>query len=119
METINTQTPGRFTRLTAWMPLLWLSLAFIAGILFAGRVPLSVLVWLILAGIGLIVFILLRILHRRVPFSWGQPATNPRFPGWMLITSHGTTTGNMKSLLRAASPNRPMNAIRTRIYVSM
>ncbi len=70
METINTQTPGRFTRLTAWMPLLWLSLAFIAGILFAGRVPLSVLVWLILAGIGLIVFILLRILHRRFHISF-------------------------------------------------
>ncbi len=51
------------------MPLLWLSLAFIAGVLFAGRVSLSVLVWLILAGIGLIVFILLRILHKRFHIS--------------------------------------------------
>ncbi len=51
------------------MPLLWLSLAFLLGILFAGKVTLSVLVWLILAGGLLIVFILLRILHLRFHVS--------------------------------------------------
>ncbi len=69
METITPQPPGRFFNLTAWMPLLWLSLAFIVGILFAGKVTLSVLVWLILAGGLLIVFILLRILHLRLHIS--------------------------------------------------
>jgi len=64
METPNLQTPGKFTNLTAWMPLLWLSLAFIAGILFASQVMLSVLVWLILAGGTLVILILLRILKR-------------------------------------------------------
>jgi competence protein ComEC len=62
METTNQQTSGKFFNLTAWMPLLWLSLAFIAGILFAGLVTRSVLVWLLLAGGMLIVFILLRVL---------------------------------------------------------
>jgi competence protein ComEC len=62
METIHPQTQGRFTNLTAWMPLLWLSLAFIAGILFAGQVTLSTQVWLILAGVALVVFILFRVL---------------------------------------------------------
>ncbi len=69
METNNPRSPGRLFNLTAWMPLLWLSLAFIAGILFAGRVSLSVLVWLILAGSSLFIFAVLRILHSRLHFS--------------------------------------------------
>jgi competence protein ComEC len=69
METITPKTPGRFTNLTAWMPLFWLSLAFMAGILFAGQVSLSVLVWLILAGVTLIVFILFRIFRTRFHIS--------------------------------------------------
>ncbi len=69
METINPRSPGRLFNLTAWMPLLWLSLAFLAGILFAGKVTLSVLVWLILAGGSLVIFILFRILHARFHIS--------------------------------------------------
>ncbi len=69
METINPPTPGRAFNLTAWMPLLWLSLAFLTGIIFAGKVSLSVLVWLTLAGVSLIVFILLRILNPRLHIS--------------------------------------------------
>lgn len=37
------------------MPLLWLSLAFIAGILVATRMPLSTRAWLIIAGVSLVV----------------------------------------------------------------
>jgi competence protein ComEC len=69
MKTIKPRSPGRLFNLTAWMPLLWLSLAFIAGILFAGKVTLSVVVWLILAGTAVIIFILFRILHARLHIS--------------------------------------------------
>jgi competence protein ComEC len=66
METTSQQAPGKFFKLTAWMPLLWLSLAFIAGILLAGQLTLPVLVWLILAGGTLFIFVLLRILSGRL-----------------------------------------------------
>jgi competence protein ComEC len=64
METPNQQVPDKFTNLTAWMPLLWLSLAFIAGILLAAQVTLPVFLLLILAGVALVIFILLIILER-------------------------------------------------------
>jgi hypothetical protein len=51
------------------MPLLWLSLAFLAGILFAAKVKLSLFTWLILAGAALILFLLFRILHTRLHIS--------------------------------------------------
>ncbi len=66
METTNQQAPGKLFNLTAWMPLLWFSLAFIAGILLASRLTLTVLVWAILAGVTLILFILLRIISPRL-----------------------------------------------------
>jgi competence protein ComEC len=69
METINPRSPGRIFNLTAWMPLLWLSLAFIAGILFASKVSLSIRVWLILAGSSLLIFAVLRVLYSRLHFS--------------------------------------------------
>ncbi len=84
METTNQQTPSKFIRLTAWLPLLWLSLAFLAGILVAKQIRLSrsfwlglahsVLppqihlsrnLWLVLAGIVLLSALLLRILSSR------------------------------------------------------
>ncbi|MBE3067240.1 MAG: ComEC/Rec2 family competence protein, partial [Chloroflexi bacterium] len=84
METTNQQTPSKFIRLTAWLPLLWLSLAFIAGILVAKQIrlsrsfwlglahsvlppqiPLSRNLWLVLAGIALLSALLLRILSSR------------------------------------------------------
>ena len=70
MQTSKPQNPGRFALLTAWMPLLWLSLAFIAGILLASRVKHSVRAWLLLSAGMLLVFILLRIfkyLHLPIP----------------------------------------------------
>ena len=70
MQTSKPQNPGRFALLTAWMPLLWLSLAFITGILLASRVKHSVRAWLLLAAGMLLVFILLRIfkyLHLPIP----------------------------------------------------
>ncbi|MCX6036546.1 MAG: ComEC/Rec2 family competence protein, partial [Chloroflexi bacterium] len=84
METTNQQTPSKFIRLTAWLPLLWLSLAFLAGILVAKQIrlsrsfwlglahsvlppqiPLSRNLWLVLAGITLLSALLLRILSSR------------------------------------------------------
>ncbi len=69
MKTSNQQAPGRFLRFTAWMPLLWLSLAFLAGILAADHWGLPFKTWLILAGALLLLSILLRILSRRTHFS--------------------------------------------------
>jgi competence protein ComEC len=69
MDTINSRSPGRLFNITAWMPLLWLSLAFLVGILFAAKVTLSIATWLILAGVASFVYILLRILHARLHVS--------------------------------------------------
>jgi competence protein ComEC len=62
METSDPQPPGKFNSLTAWMPLFWLSLAFIAGILLAGLWALPVIAWYILAGVAIFIFLLLGIL---------------------------------------------------------
>jgi competence protein ComEC len=69
MKTSEQQAPGLFLRFTAWMPLLWLSLAFLAGILAADHWDLPLRTWLILAGVLLLVSILLRFLSRRTQFS--------------------------------------------------
>ena len=57
------------------MPLLWLSLAFIAGILLGSVLGISTTVWLILGGMSLLVFILGLVLRRYMPASFSQ-----RFP---------------------------------------
>jgi competence protein ComEC len=49
VQTTNQQTQGRFTIFTAWMPLFWLSLSFIAGILVANQLHVSRSFWLGLA----------------------------------------------------------------------
>jgi len=69
MQTNNQEAPSKFINLTAWMPLLWLSLAFIAGILLAGQLTLPVLVWLILADVTLFFLVLLRVLSARIHTS--------------------------------------------------
>ncbi len=69
MDTTTRQTSNKLINLTAWMPLLWLSLAFIAGIPFAGRLTLPVIAWLLLAGAGLFLSILLRVISTRVSLS--------------------------------------------------
>ncbi len=40
------------------MPLLWLSLAFLAGIILADKLPVSLTTWLLLAALGLLILIL-------------------------------------------------------------
>ncbi len=50
------------TNLTRRLPLLWLSLSFLAGILLAQQVHLALTVWLILAGCALLTAILIRLL---------------------------------------------------------
>jgi competence protein ComEC len=69
LDTTNQQTPGKLSNLTAWLPLLWLSLAFIMGILLAGQLTLPVIVWLILAGGLFFIFILLRVFSARLHLS--------------------------------------------------
>lgn len=46
MQTTNPQTQSRFTILTAWMPLFWLSLSFVTGILVANQLHISRTFWL-------------------------------------------------------------------------
>ena len=91
MQTSDQPTPNAFEKLTAFMPLLWLSLSFLAGILAAdqihlyrsywlalahsilpARIPLNRSLWLILAGtfilIALITFIV-RIIYSHLRFK--------------------------------------------------
>jgi competence protein ComEC len=88
VQTTNQQTQNKFINLTAWMPLFWLSLAFLSGILVANQLHLSRtfwlglahsilppqfhlfrIIWLILAGIALLSAFLLRILSSRLNFK--------------------------------------------------
>lgn len=63
---------------TTRLPLLWLSLAFLAGILLASQVTFSTTVWLILAGIALLLFIVYR--------PWSARRQNSNHPTTSLIT---------------------------------
>lgn len=51
------------------MPLLWISLAFLAGIILAGRIHLPVVIWLALAGFSLFLWFLLREIRSRINHS--------------------------------------------------
>ena len=62
-------------QLTRRYPLLWISLAFLAGILIASQVHLAVIVWLILAIIALTAAIFHRPLSARLQFLNLQPST--------------------------------------------
>ena len=77
MQTSNPPTPNFFEKLTAYLPLFWLSLAFLAGILFAQTVHASIRLWLNLAGAGVLLalpsILLLPRLNKRL-FNL-QPAT--------------------------------------------
>jgi hypothetical protein len=50
MPTTDPPGPNPFEKLTAFLPLFWLSLAFLAGILFAQAVHASTLLWVVLAA---------------------------------------------------------------------
>jgi competence protein ComEC len=55
-----------FEKLTSYLPLFWLSLAFLAGILFAKQVHVAMLVWLVSMGVGLVLALLVRVLFTRL-----------------------------------------------------
>ncbi|UCD97934.1 MAG: ComEC/Rec2 family competence protein [Chloroflexota bacterium] len=55
------------------MPLFWLSLAFLAGIIFSAGVPLPTSLWLVVAGISLVLFF---------AYSWRQRRSTVSLPGF-------------------------------------
>ncbi|MGB8215299.1 MAG: ComEC/Rec2 family competence protein [Anaerolineales bacterium] len=69
MQTSDPATPSFFENLTAFVPLFWLSLAFLVGILCAQQVQGAVLLWLILAGVALLLVALVRLLLPRLNMS--------------------------------------------------
>jgi competence protein ComEC len=91
MQTSDQSTPSTFEKLTAFLPLMWLSLSFLAGILVSSQirlsrsfwlalarrvlpaqVPLNRSLWLILAGIVILlafIIFILRIFHSRLRFK--------------------------------------------------
>jgi competence protein ComEC len=81
MQTPDPAPKSKFDSLVTRLPLLWFSLAFLAGILAASRVVLPSLAWLILGGFALLLAILARILLPRFSsLLWGgSPST------WFLV----------------------------------
>ncbi len=69
----TTRLPNHPTNLTTRLPLLWLSFAFLVGILLAKQVQLSSSIWLILAGVALALAVLVRLLLPRLNPSAGSP----------------------------------------------
>ncbi len=91
---MTTRLSDQVTNLNTRLPLLWLSLAFLAGILLAQQVHLSLTIWLILAGIALLAAILLRILSSRLPLSHApQPPNSPApLPSTLFLVSLSLVT---------------------------
>jgi len=63
---LTTRLSDQATNLTKRLPLLWLSLAFLFGILLAQHIHLSFAIWLILAGITLFIATIFRILALQI-----------------------------------------------------
>ena len=78
MQTSNQPTPNFFERLSGFLPLFWLSLAFLAGILCAQQVHVFTPVWLILSAMALVLALVVRLLKARIP--------NPQFFRLFLTT---------------------------------
>ncbi len=74
MQTTDTPTTNPPPRMTLLLPLLWVSLAFLAGIVAGDRWPIPAYTWLILMGVALAAGLLVRILLPRL-----APAPD-RFP---------------------------------------
>ena len=71
MQAANTPTSKRIQdRLTTQLPLMWFSLAFLAGIVFASFVSLSVWTWISITVFAIILLILSQILAPRLPASF-------------------------------------------------
>ncbi len=66
MQTSSQPIPNTFEKLTAYLPLFWLSSAFLAGIVAASQIHASVRIWLILACAALALALLARILLPRL-----------------------------------------------------
>ena len=82
---MTTRPSDQVTNLTRRLPLLWLSLAFLAGILLARQVHLSLTVWLILAGIALLAAILIRLLPFAPQFLRSPAPLLPLSPALLLL----------------------------------
>jgi competence protein ComEC len=76
MPTTDPPGPNFFEKLTALLPLFWLSLAFLAGILCAQAVHLSTPLWLFLTAAALLLALVVRlVLHRHVQGALASPAS--------------------------------------------
>jgi len=83
----TTQPSDQATNLTKRLPLLWLSLAFLLGILLAQQFHLSFAIWLILAGIVLFVATIFRILSLRINLEpFGLPPSTLFLVSLSLVT---------------------------------
>ena len=58
MQTTNSQPLNRFEDLLTRLPLAWISVGFLAGVLLADQVTLAWFIWLIAAGVMLIAALL-------------------------------------------------------------
>jgi len=71
MQAANTPTSNRIQdRLTTQLPLMWFSLAFLAGIVLASLVSLSIWIWISLIVFSLFLLIISQILTPRLPASF-------------------------------------------------
>jgi competence protein ComEC len=71
MQVANTPTSNRMPdRLTTQLPLMWFSLAFIAGIILASLVSLSIWLWISVTVFAILLLILSQVLAPRVPASF-------------------------------------------------
>ena len=85
--TLTTRLSDQATNLTKRLPLLWLSLAFLLGILLAQQIHLSFAIWLILAGIALFVATIFRILSLRINLKpFGLPPSTLFLVSLSLVT---------------------------------
>ncbi|MCJ7585829.1 MAG: ComEC/Rec2 family competence protein [Anaerolineales bacterium] len=84
---MTTRLSDQATNLTKRLPLLWLSLAFLLGILLAQQIHLSFAIWLILAGIALFVATIFRILSLRINLKpFGLPPSTLFLVSLSLVT---------------------------------
>jgi competence protein ComEC len=65
MKTPASPAPNRFEDLLTRLPLTWVALAFLGGIVLASRVTLAWWIWLSAAGVALIIALVLRLLLPR------------------------------------------------------
>ena len=74
MQAANSPTTSRIQeRLTTQLPLMWFSLAFLAGIILAKLISLSIWVWISLTVIAILLLVLSQILAPRLPTSFPLP----------------------------------------------